>query len=61
MAWIACQNLRMMDVTAFQWAALRRGLICHPDDCVSNTLEEVMRYSAMIGWMCFDQMVMMNT
>jgi hypothetical protein len=60
MAWIAHCNLQMMDVTSFQQAALRRGLICHPDDRVSNTLEELMRYSAMIGWMCFDQMATMN-
>jgi hypothetical protein len=39
---------------------LRRGLVCHPDDRVSNTLEEAMRYSAMLGWMCFDQMASMN-
>jgi hypothetical protein len=49
-----------MEVTNFQWAALRRGLIHHPDDRVLNTLEEAMRYSAMVGWMCFDQMVTMN-
>jgi hypothetical protein len=60
MAQIARQNLRNMEVTDFQWAALRRGLICHPDDRVSNTLEEVMRYLVMLGWMCFDQMVTMN-
>jgi hypothetical protein len=50
-----------MEVTRFQWAALRRGLICHEGDRVSNTLEEVMRYSVMLGWMCFDQMATMNT
>jgi hypothetical protein len=27
---------------------------------VSNTLEEAMRYSAMIRWMCFNQMATMN-
>jgi hypothetical protein len=50
----------MMDVTPFQCVALRRGLIRHPDDRVLNTLEEAMRYSAMVGWMCFDQMAAMN-
>jgi hypothetical protein len=49
-----------MEVTDFQHAALRRGLICHPDDRVSSTLEEAMRYSVMLGWMCFDQIVTMN-
>jgi hypothetical protein len=49
-----------MDVTRFQRAALRRGLIKHPDDRMSSTLEQAMRYSAMIGWMAFDQMATMN-
>jgi hypothetical protein len=49
-----------MEVTRFQRAALRHGLIRHPDDRVSNTLEEAMRYSAMLGWMYFDQMAPMN-
>jgi hypothetical protein len=57
---IARRNLHWMEVTYFQWAALRHGLIRHPDDRVSNTLEEVMRYLAMVGWMCFDQMATMN-
>jgi hypothetical protein len=49
-----------MDVTRFQRAALRRGLVQHPDDRMPSTLETAMRYSAMIGWMCFDQMATMN-
>jgi hypothetical protein len=35
-------------------------LICHEEDRVSSTLEEAMRYLAMIGWMAFNQMAMMN-
>jgi hypothetical protein len=58
---IARRNLRNMDVTRFQHAALRRGLIQHPDDWMLSTLEWAMRYSAMVGWMCFDQMATMNT
>jgi hypothetical protein len=58
---IARWNLRNLEVMSYQRAALRRGLVHHPDDRVSNTLEEAMRYSAMLGWMCFDQMVSMNT
>jgi hypothetical protein len=49
-----------MDVTRFQRAALRRGLVQHPDDRMPSTLEQAMRYSAMIGWMAFDQMATMN-
>jgi hypothetical protein len=49
-----------MKVTDFQWAALRRGLIRHKGDRVSSTLEEAMRYMAMIRWMAFDQMATMN-
>jgi hypothetical protein len=49
-----------MEVTRFQWAALRQGLIHHEQDRVSNTLEEAMRYLVMIGWMCFNEMAMMN-
>jgi hypothetical protein len=57
---IARQNLRNMDVTRFQRAALRRGLVQHPDDRMPSTLEQAMRYSAMIGWMAFNQMATMN-
>jgi hypothetical protein len=60
MARIACCNLHWMEVTHFQRAALRHSLIRHLDDRVSNTLEEAMRYLAMVGWMCFDQMATMN-
>jgi hypothetical protein len=58
---IARRNLQNLEVTPYQRVALRRGLVHHPDDRVSNTLEEAMRYSAMLGWMCFDQMASMNT
>jgi hypothetical protein len=59
-AQVAQRNLRNLEIMPYQRAALRRGLVRHPDNRVSNTLEEVMRYSAMLGWMCFDQMVSMN-
>jgi hypothetical protein len=49
-----------MEVMNFQCAALRRGLICHLEDRVSSTLEEAMRYLAMVRWMCFNQMASMN-
>jgi hypothetical protein len=49
-----------MEVTRFQQATLKHGLIRHPDNRVLNTLEEAMRYSVMVGWMCFNQMVTMN-
>jgi hypothetical protein len=57
---IARRNLCNMDVMRFQRAALRRGLVQHPDDWMPSTLEQAMRYSAMIGWMAFDQMATMN-
>src|SRR5580693_202743 len=57
---IARRRLRNMDVTDFQRAALRRGLIQHPDDRMPSGMEQAMRYSAMLGWMVFDQMVTMN-
>jgi hypothetical protein len=49
-----------MDIMRFQQVVLRRGLVQHPDDHMLSTLEQAMRYSAMIGWMAFDQMVTMN-
>jgi hypothetical protein len=49
-----------MDVTTFQRAALRRGLVEHPDDRMPANEERSMRYAAMIGWMAFDQMATMN-
>ena len=49
-----------MDVTNFQRAALRRGLVEHPDDRMPVAEERSMRYAAMIGWMAFDQMATMN-
>jgi hypothetical protein len=49
-----------LEVTPYQWVALRWGLVRHPDDWVSSTLEESMRYSVMLGWMVFDQMATMN-
>jgi hypothetical protein len=36
-------------------------LIQHEEDHISDSLESMMRYVAMIGWMAFNQMAMMNT
>jgi hypothetical protein len=53
-------RLWYMDMTLFQRAMIRRDLIQHEEDCVSRILEDSMRYTAMVGWMVFDQMATMN-
>jgi hypothetical protein len=57
---IAQCHLQWMDVMLYQRAALQRGLICHKEDQVLDTLEATMRYLVMIGWMVFNQMATMN-
>jgi hypothetical protein len=53
------RRLRHLELAPYQRAVIRRGLVLE-EDIGSGILEDSMRYSAILGWLAFDQLATLN-